>query len=54
MSMKYICDAYGVPAKRGIMVTESKIKRLANYYKAQKRLDQDWRFDPKKGAMFLE
>ena len=43
-----------VPAKRGIMVTESKIKRLANYYKAQKRLDQDWRFDPKKGAMFLE
>lgn len=43
-----------VPAKRGIMITESKIKRLANYYKAQKRLDLDWRFDPKKGAMFLE
>lgn len=34
-------------AKRGLLLTESKITRLVKYYKQTKRLAHDWKYDPK-------
>ncbi len=42
------------PAKRGLLLTESKIKRLAKYYKAKKRLALDWKYDPEKIKLITE
>jgi len=42
------------PAKRGLQLTESKIKRLAKYYKRTGKLDPMWKFDAEKAAMFVE
>ncbi len=36
------------PAKRGLILTDSKIKRLAKYYKRTKRISADWKYDPDK------
>jgi small subunit ribosomal protein S15 len=33
-------------AKRGITLTESKVRRLANHYKKSKKLPKDWRYTP--------
>ena len=41
-------------AKRGMILTESKIKRLANYYTRTDKLPKDWRFDRTKAKMFIE
>lgn len=41
-------------AKRGLILTESKIKRLAKYYKANKKLEEDWRYQPEKIRLMLE
>ena len=41
-------------AKRGLQITESKIKRLVKYYKGTSRIAEDWKFDPEKAKMFLE
>jgi small subunit ribosomal protein S15 len=30
--------------KRALEITESKIRRLANYYKSESRLPSDWRY----------
>ncbi len=35
-------------AKRGLQLTESKIYRLAKYYKRVGRLPADWKYDPEK------
>lgn len=35
------------PAKRGLLLTESKVMRLVKYYKNNKVLAQDWKYDPK-------
>ena len=35
-------------AKRGLQLTESKIKRLAKYYKKKKMIAADWKYDPEK------
>lgn len=40
--------------KRGLQITESKIKRLVKYYKTSGRLPESWKFDPEKAKMFLE
>jgi small subunit ribosomal protein S15 len=42
------------PAVRGLLYTESKIKRLAKYYKAIKRLPLDWKYDPEKIKLVTE
>lgn len=42
------------PAKRGLLLTESKIKRMAKYYKAIKRLALDWKYDPEKIKLVTE
>ena len=41
-------------SKRGLQITESKIKRLIKYYKNNGRLSEDWKFDPEKAKMFAE
>lgn len=43
-----------MPAKRGLQLTESKILRLAKYYKRTKRLPADWKYDPKKIRLYIE
>ncbi len=41
-------------AKRGLQLTESKIKRLTKYYKRRGRLSMDWRYDPDKIKLIVE
>ena len=41
-------------AKRGLRLTESKIKRLADYYKQTKKISMDWKYDPEKIKLFIE
>ena len=41
-------------AKRGMQLTESKIKRLVKYYKRTGRISSEWKYDPKKARMFVE
>ena len=40
-------------AKRGLQLTESKIKRLIKYYKVSKRLPLDWKYDPEKIRLMI-
>ncbi|MEA3378960.1 MAG: 30S ribosomal protein S15 [Nanoarchaeota archaeon] len=41
-------------AKRGLQLTESKIKRLVKYYKARKVLPKNWRFEKSKAKLLVE
>jgi len=41
-------------AKRGLQLTESKIKRLIKYYKKSKRLSADWSYDPDKVRLLID
>ena len=41
-------------AKRGLQITESKIGKLAKYYKRNDRIPQDWKYDPKKVSLLVE
>jgi len=41
-------------AKRGLQLTESKIKRLVKYYKRTEKISEEWKFDPKRAKMFIE
>lgn len=41
-------------AHRGLMLTQSKIKRLVKYYKITGKLTEDWKFDPERAKMFVE
>ncbi|TAL57429.1 MAG: 30S ribosomal protein S15 [Nanoarchaeota archaeon] len=43
-----------MPAKRGLHLTESKIRRLVKYYKRSERLAKDWTYDPDKIRLLLE
>ncbi len=40
--------------KRGLQLTESKIRRLVKYYKGSGRLDKNWTYDPDKVRMLIE
>lgn len=42
------------PAKRGLILTESKVRRLVKYYKRSGRLPADWKFEPKKIRLYIE
>lgn len=42
------------PAKLGLTLTESKIKRLVKYYKNSNKISLDWKYDPKKANVYLE
>jgi small subunit ribosomal protein S15 len=41
-------------ARRGLQLTESKIKRLVKYYQNIRKLSADWKYDPKKASVYLE
>jgi small subunit ribosomal protein S15 len=41
-------------AKRGLQLTESKIRRLTEHYKDTGRLPSDWTYDPRKIKLYLE
>ena len=41
-------------AKRGLQLTESKIRRLTKYYKKTKVLPKDWNYDPSKARTYVE
>ncbi len=41
-------------AKRGLMLTESKILRLSRYYKEKGALPEDWTFDRTKAKLLIE
>jgi len=41
-------------AKIGLTLTESKIKRLAKYYKRAEKLPEEWKYDPKRVRFYIE
>ena len=41
-------------AKRGLLLTNSKIGRLVKYYKRVGKLTSEWKFDPSKARMLVE
>ena len=41
-------------AKRGLQLTESKIKRLIKYYKRSGRLASDWKYDPERAGFYMK
>lgn len=47
-------NRHDMPGKRGLQLTESKIKRLIKYYKSTGVLPEDWRFDKKRAKLLVE
>ena len=41
-------------AKRGMILTQSKIRRLVKYYKRTNKLPEDWKFDPTQASMYIQ
>jgi small subunit ribosomal protein S15 len=41
-------------ARRGLMLSESKIKRLVKYYKSTEKLPLDWKYDAKSIRLLVE
>ncbi|MCH8329059.1 MAG: 30S ribosomal protein S15 [Nanoarchaeota archaeon] len=41
-------------AKRGLTLTESKIKALTIYYKATGKLSSEWKFDPERAGFYMK
>ncbi len=41
-------------AKRGLRLTDSKIRRLIKHYKTSGRLASDWKYDPEKIRFYIE
>ncbi len=39
--------------KRGLQLIESKIRRIAKYYKRTGKLPEDWRYDPDKAKLIV-
>ena len=45
---------HDMTAKRGMQLTESKIKRLVKYYKKKGVLEAEWMYDKKRAKLFVE
>jgi small subunit ribosomal protein S15 len=43
-----------MPAKRGLQLTDSKIRRLAKYYKSKNVLDAKWRYNAEQFKMYAQ
>jgi small subunit ribosomal protein S15 len=41
-------------SKRGMELTESKIRRLMKYYKGEKVLPENWKYDPEKAKLMIK
>ena len=46
-------NKHDMPAKRGLQLTESKIRRLIKYYKKIKKLPIDWKYDENSIKLFV-
>lgn len=42
-----------MPAKRGLLITESKIKKLVKYYKRTKVLPKDWKYTREQAKLLI-
>lgn len=42
------------PARRGLLLTESKIKRLVKYYKSTGRLSEEWKYNADKVKLYVQ
>ncbi|AMD30993.1 30S ribosomal protein S15 [Acidilobus sp. 7A] len=40
-------------SKRGLVLTESKIRRLVRYYKTVGKIPQDWEYDPERAKLLV-
>lgn len=43
-----------IPARRGLQLTENKIRRLVVYYKRNGQLPEEWVYEPEKAKLLLE
>ncbi|HII29612.1 30S ribosomal protein S15 [Candidatus Woesearchaeota archaeon CG08_land_8_20_14_0_20_47_9] len=43
-----------MPAKRGLELTESKIRRLIKYFKRVKKLPEEWKYDPDRIRLMIK
>lgn len=43
-----------MPVRRGLQLTESKIKRLSKYYKKINRLPKEWKYSREKAKLLIE
>lgn len=41
-------------SKRGLELTESKVRRLTKYYKSKKILPNDWKYDPERAKLIIQ
>jgi len=41
-------------SKRGLEITESKIRRLIKYYKGQGLIEKKWKYDPEKAKLLVK
>ena len=41
-------------AKKGLLLTESKVRRLVKYYKRTNKLPESWNYDPKQVNLLVE
>jgi small subunit ribosomal protein S15 len=41
-------------AKRGVDITDSKIRRLVKYYKAKGKISKEWNYNPDEIKMYME
>ena len=41
-------------AKRGLEITESKVRKLVSYYKASGKISEDWKYNPKDAKLYVE
>jgi small subunit ribosomal protein S15 len=49
-----LANKQDMTAIRGLVLTESKIKRLTKYYKAKGRLPLSWKYDPERIKLVVE
>jgi small subunit ribosomal protein S15 len=47
-------NSHDQSAVRGLLLTDSKIGRLAKYYKRNKKIDADWKFEPERVNLYVE
>jgi len=47
-------NKHDMVGKRGLQLTESKIKRLVKYYKVKNILANDWMYDKTRAKMYIE
>lgn len=46
-------NAKDMTAKRGMQLTESKIRKLVKYYKGEKRIPSDWKYNLKNAKLMV-